>query len=80
MPRPTRLGDLVDAGGRGEVVDVHDQLSFGVVRLDLHEVRDAGDHAPDLGAVGQGVGLADAAEAEGAQRAAGLRLGADRRT
>ena len=44
--------------------------------VDLDEVRDAGDHAADLGTVGQGVGLADAAEAEGAQRAAGLRLGA----
>ncbi len=41
------------------------------------EVGDPGDHAPDLGAVGQGVGLADAAQAEGPQRAPVLGLGAD---
>ena len=38
-----------------------------------------GEHPADLGAVGKGVRLADAAEAEGAQRAALLGLGADGR-
>ena len=46
---------------------------FGV--RDLDQVRDTGEHAADLGAVGQDVGLADPAEAERPQRAAGLRLG-----
>ena len=44
------------------------------------QVRDPGEHAPDLGAVGQGVGLADAAEAEGAQRAAASSAWRERRT
>src|SRR5436190_21747664 len=41
------------------------------------EMRDSGDHPADLGTVGQGVGLADAAETEGAQRPPRLGLGAD---
>ena len=45
--------------------------------FDLDQVRDPGDHPPDLGTVGQRVRLADAAEAEGTERAALLRLGAD---
>ena len=40
----------------------------------------AGHHASDLGAIGKGVRLADAAEAEGAERAALLGLRADGRT
>jgi hypothetical protein len=42
-------------------------------------VGDPGDHPADLGAVGKGVGLADAAEAERPQRAPLLGLGADGR-
>src|SRR5262245_1224446 len=42
-------------------------------------MRDAGDHAADLGPVRQRVRLADAAETECPQRAAVLRLGADAR-
>ena len=44
------------------------------------EMRHLGDHPADLGAVGQGVRLADAAEAERPQRAALLRLGPDARS
>ena len=58
---------------RGEVVELHDTSST------CDEVRDAGDHATDLGAVGQHVGLADAAQPERAQRAAVLGLRPDRR-
>ena len=48
--------------------------------LDRDEVGDPGDHPADLGTVGQGVRLADAPQAERAQRAAVLRLVADART
>src|SRR5438270_139080 len=41
------------------------------------QVRHSGDHSPNLGAIGQNVGLADTAQTEGAQRATVLRLGAD---
>src|SRR5262245_49758057 len=82
MPRPTRLPALVDPGGgvRSWTLMVMALLLLALRVLDnSDEMRDAGDHAPDLGAVGQRVGLADAAQAEGAQRALVLRLHADGR-
>ena len=80
MPRPTRLRALVGALGGLEIVDLHDGLVRGAVDLfDGDEVRNPGDHAADLGTVRQDVGLADAAEPEGPQRAPLLGLGADGR-
>src|SRR4051812_1278268 len=74
MPRPTRRFGLVDpgAGCRSWTFMSSDFLGGD-------EVRDPGDHPPDLGTVGQRVRLADPAEAEGAQRAAGGRLRPDGR-
>ena len=73
------LGALVRRrvpGCRSWILHAVLRLRSGVVGgRHLDEVRDAGDHAADLGAVGQGVGLADAPEAERPQRAALLRLG-----
>ncbi len=57
------------ASGRGPSLDL----------LHAHEVRNPGEHPADLGPVGQHVRRTDLAEAERAQRAAVLRLGADLR-
>ena len=75
---------LLGAGCRREIMDLHGSARFRVVLRrravgHLDEVRDPGDHAADLGTVGQGVGRTDLAEAERPQRAAVLGLGADRR-
>src|SRR4051812_22311627 len=72
VPRPTRMPLAFEPGAGFR--------SWTFISSDLfhlHEVRDLRDHAPDLGAVGQRVRLADAAEAEGPQRSPLLRLGAD---
>src|SRR5687768_17262303 len=84
MPRPTRLRRRLEpsAGLRSWIFIVSSLLRGGGGAVDLfdgHEVRDTSDHAADLGTVRKGVGLADATEAEGPQRAAGLGLGADGR-
>ena len=47
--------------------------------LHRHEMGDAGQHAPDLGAVGEDPAAAHAPQAQGPQRAAVLGLGADAR-
>src|SRR4029079_1582609 len=85
MPRPTRRGACFEpgAGFRSWILIV-----TGVPRLsgdyvscfvDPHEMRDLGDHAPDLRAVGQLDGLVDLAQPERTQGAALLRLRADPR-
>src|SRR6478609_1641811 len=86
MPRPTRLRRRFEpsAGLRSWIFIVGSSLLLGggggaADLFDGHEVRDTSDHAADLGTVGKGVGLADAAQAEGPQRATGLGLGADGR-
>src|SRR5581483_4314301 len=53
--------------------------SRGLDLLHIDQVRDPGDHSPDLRAVGQHVALTDAPEPEGAQRPAVLRLRSDPR-
>src|SRR5690554_5189698 len=75
MPRPTRFLRLFEpgVGCRSWILMV-----MGLLLLHRDEVRHAGQHPSDLGAIGKGVGLADATEAQGAQGAALLGLGADR--
>src|SRR3954466_11180908 len=68
MPRPTRLGRRFEpgAGCRSWIFTSDLFAARGLVgdRLDNHEVRDPGEHATDLGTVGQGVRMADTPQAE----------------
>ena len=77
MPRPTRRLGRGRPGRRCELVELH-RTSSGYL-FTLHQVGHPGEHAPDLGTVGQLVVLADAPEAQGAQRPAVLGLGPDGR-
>src|SRR5262245_56673020 len=79
MPRPTRFfGLLLPGAGASSSTRMSALLAaLGGVLDHLDEVRDPGDHAADLRTVRQHVAVADAAEAEGAQRAVRLRLVAD---
>src|SRR5690606_32322360 len=76
MPRPTRfLRRFEPAGGWRSWILIG--MGLLLLLLDRDQVRHAGQHPPDLGPVGKGVGLADAPEPEGPERAPLLRLGAD---
>src|SRR5688572_1613180 len=79
MPRPTRLRRRLEPSGGWRSWILYMELLASVADglFDGDQVRDPGDHAADLGTVREGVGLADAAQAQGPQRAAGLGLGAD---
>ena len=59
----------------------HGALRRGLLgggRGHLDEMGDPREHAPDVGAVGQDAAAADAAQAQGPERAPVLGLGADR--
>src|SRR5215212_771787 len=54
VPRPTRRAARRDPGaGASSSSRIAILLVLRLHRLDAHQVRDPGDHAPDLGAVGQ---------------------------
>src|SRR4051812_17796096 len=73
MPRPTRRLARRDPGAGFKSWTFIDSAHL----LDLDEMRNAGDHAPDLGTIGQRVRHPDAAQAKGPHGAAGLGLGPD---
>src|SRR5688500_11668313 len=77
VPRPTRMRSWVEPGAGWRSWTLMGMSALRV--FNPHEMRDLGQHPPDLGSVGQGVRLADAAEAEGAQGAALLGLRPDGR-
>src|SRR5687767_566870 len=62
VPRPTRMRSWVDPGAGWRSWTLMGMSALRV--FDPDEMRDLGQHPPDLGSVGQGVRLADAAEAE----------------
>src|ERR1035437_2905840 len=59
---------------------ISDRATSSVDLFYFDQVRHASDHPVNLGAVGQHIGLADAAKSERAQRTAVLGLGGDGRT
>src|SRR5438105_15246348 len=75
MPRPTRRRGFFDPLG-----GFRSWILMGISGLfHAYEMRNRGDHPADLGLVGVLDGLVHASQPEGTQRAALLRLDADRR-
>src|SRR6476646_5843288 len=75
MPRPTRRRPCLEPGA-----GFRSWILIGIASdlFDGDEMRDLGDHAPDLRPVGVLDGVVDPAQPERAQRPALLGLGADR--